>query len=108
MQIFADVLKMNVMVLQTEQGSALGSAIYAAAAASEKAYGYGDLKQATQHMSSPVQQEYRPVFENSCMYDRLYPEYKALHDTFGLQNPMMKHLHSIRREAAKGRLGQNE
>jgi L-ribulokinase len=101
MQIFADVLKMNVMVLQTEQGSALGSAIYAAAAAGEKAGGNRNLNQSILHMSSPIQQEYRPIFENSCMYDRLYPEYKALHDTFGLHNPMMKRLHLIRREASK-------
>jgi L-ribulokinase len=103
MQIFADVLKMPVMVLQTEQGSALGSAIYAAAAAGEKAGGYRDLTQAILHMSSPVQQEYRPIFENSCIYDRLYPEYKALHDTFGLHNTMMKRLNHIRREASKSR-----
>lgn len=103
MQIFADVLKMKVMVLQTEQGSALGSAIYAAAAVGEMKGGYPGLDQAILHMSSPVQQEYRPVFENSCMYDRLYPEYKALHDIFGLQNPIMKRLIDIRREVSKGR-----
>jgi L-ribulokinase len=107
MQIFADTLKMKVMVLQTEQGSALGSAIYAAAAAGVKTGGYRDLTQAILHMSSPVQQEYRPIFENSCIYDRLYPEYKTLHDTFGLYNPMMKRLIHIRREAAKSRSGSN-
>ena len=101
MQIFADVLKMKVMVLQTEQGSALGSAIYAAAAAGEEAGGYRDITQAILHMMSPVQQEYLPIFENSCIYDRLYPEYKTLHDTFGVQTPMMKRLHLIRRESLK-------
>lgn len=108
MQIYADVLKMKVLVLQTEQGSALGSAIYAAAAAGDENGGYRDLNQAILHMSSPVQQEYRPVFENSCMYDRLYPEYKLLHDTFGLYNPMMKRLNDIRREAVKSRSGRQE
>ncbi len=108
MQIFADVLKMKVMVLATEQGSALGSAIYAAAAAGKQAGGYGDLEQAILHMSSPVQQEYRPIFENSSIYDRLYPEYKALHDTFGLHNPLLKRLGLIRREAAKGRITGND
>ncbi len=104
MQILADVLKMKVMVLTTEQGSALGSAIYAAAAAGERAGGYVDLEQAILRMSSPVQQEYRPVFENSILYDRLHAEYKALHDTFGLHSPVMKRLGLIRREAAKGRI----
>ncbi len=107
MQIFADVLKMKVTVLHTEQGSALGSAIYAAAAAGVKYGGYRDVMQAICHMSSPVQQEYRPIFENSCMYDRLYAEYKALHDTFGLHSPMMKRLHLIRREAAQSRATSN-
>jgi hypothetical protein len=42
------------------------------------------------------------------MYDRLYPEYKLLHDTFGLYNPMMKRLNDIRREAVKSRSGRQE
>ena len=100
MQIFADVLKIPVKVLATDQGSALGSAIYAAVAAGEAAGGYGNMEQAIHRMASPVQQEYRPIPANSCIYDRLYAEYRALHDTFGLHNSMMKRLHHIRRESA--------
>ena len=102
MQIFADVLQMPVRILATEQGSALGSTIYAAVAAGENAGGYRNMAQAISRMSSPVQKEYHPINENSCIYDRLYKEYKALHDAFGLHNPIMKRLGHIRREAVKG------
>lgn len=108
MQIFSDVLQMPVRVLVTEQGSALGSAIYAAVAAGDKSGGYSDLTQAIRRMGSPIKEEYRPIGKNSEIYDKLYREYQALHDAFGLKNGMMKRLGRIRREASGFRPENNE
>ena len=99
MQILADVLNMPVKVLQAEQGSALGSAIYAAAAAGTQRGGYSSLFEAIQHMRSPVKEEFQPIKENTHIYDRLFSEYKLLHDSFGEKEGMMSRLLHIRRNA---------
>ena len=44
---------------------------------------------------------YRPVPENVAAYDRLFKEYKTLHDYFGRGgNDVMKRLKAIKEEAA--------
>lgn len=96
MQVLADVLRLPVAVLATDQGSALGSAIYGAVASGA----CPSLTEAIRRMASPIQQEYRPRPENFSAYDRLYGEYRLLYDRFGLQDGMMKRLGRIRREAA--------
>ena len=45
---------------------------------------------------------YKPVPENVRMYDKLYAEYKILHDYFGRgANDVMKRLKEIRRQVSK-------
>jgi len=101
MQILSDVLSMPVKVLATEQGSALGSAIYAAAASGERHGGYGSLKEAMQHMCSPVKEEFLPIRENTHIYDKLFLEYRLLHDVFGTKDGLMSRLLNIRRDAKR-------
>ena len=52
MQIYADVLHMPVRVADTDQGPALGSATFAAAAAGSARGGYDTVAQAVAHMAS--------------------------------------------------------
>lgn len=95
MQIFADVLNLPVQVLACEQGGALGSAILAACAAGE----YADLREAIAHMASPVAQVYTPDAQHHAVYDRLYAEYRTLHDYFGRSgNDVMKRLRAMKTE----------
>lgn len=92
MQIYADVLGMPVHIVDAAQGPALGSAIYAAAAAGI----YPDAAQGARQMGAKVSRVYTPVPEHAAVYDRLYREYKTLHDTFGRgANPVMKTLKSL-------------
>lgn len=94
MQIFADVLGMEVKVLACTQGGAQGSAILAAAAAGA----YGDLREAVEAMSSPVEHVYAPDAGRHETYSALYAEYSTLHTYFGRGgNDVMKRLKAMKR-----------
>ena len=100
MQIYADILGAPVRVVDCAQGGALGSAIMAAVAAEA----YETVDAAIDAMSAPVMKTYVPIPVHAEVYDRLYSEYKRLHDYFGRgENDVMKRLKGIRREAMAGR-----
>ena len=94
MQIYADVLNLPIHVIRTDQGAALGSAIYAAVAAG--CYPY--LPCAVRAMSAPVQKVYTPIPAHVLTYDHLYREYKSLHDLFA-ENGVMKRIRDIKSES---------
>lgn len=98
MQIYADVLNLPVHISGTEQGGALGSAIFAAVAAGKERGGYDSVIEASQAMGKLKDLVYRPIEENVEVYDILFKEYKKLHDYFGSsQNDVMKRLKEIQR-----------
>lgn len=100
MQIFADVLKMDIEVAQSRQIPALSGAIYASVAAGSEKGGYDDYAEACENMGSPIHAVYHPNQEASDVYDRLFREYMVLHDYFGRGgNNVMKTLRAIREEA---------
>ncbi|MBP3646704.1 MAG: ribulokinase [Clostridia bacterium] len=93
MQIYADVLRMPVFVADAAQGPALGSAIFGAFAAGE----YSSAAEAARAMGAATQKVYEPIAENAEVYEKLYQEYKILHDYFGTgENNVMKRLKAIR------------
>lgn len=99
MQIYADVLKMPVKIAGSEQGGALGSAIFGAVAAGKVNGGYDDVYEAASIMGKVKDTVYMPNDENSAIYDKLYAEYKTLHDYFGRgDNDVMKRLKAIAKE----------
>src|SRR6266508_314048 len=96
MQIYADVLKMPLSVIGSEQGPALGSAIHAAVAAGA----YPDVPTAAAVMARLHRAAYQPIPENSAAYDELFAEYTRLHDFFGRGgNDVMRRLRAIQRAA---------
>ena len=102
MQIYADVLHMPVRVAETDQGPALGSAIFAAAAVGSARGGYDTVAQAASHMASTRYTVYQPQQDNAAIYDQLYAEYVRLHDYFGRgENDVMKRLKRIREGARR-------
>ena len=102
MQIYADILGIEIRIAGSNQGSALGSAIFAACAAGSENGGYDSLDEASEKMGSLSDAVYIPNPENAAVYDKLYAEYKFLHDFFGRGgNDVMKRLRSIRKEASK-------
>ncbi|MBQ5973738.1 MAG: ribulokinase [Oscillospiraceae bacterium] len=99
MQIYADVTHREIRISGSAQACALGSAMFGAVAAGKAAGGYDTIGEAAEHMSSLKDTVYRPIPENSAIYDRLYEEYTILHDTFGRgANDCMKRLRALKRE----------
>ena len=79
MQIYADVLERDVYISQSELSGALGSAIYAAAAAGE----FPSIEAAAAALTKPAVKVYHPISENTRKYEALYKKYRRLHDYFG-------------------------
>ena len=96
MQIYADVTRLPLSTIISEQGPALGSAIHGAVAAGA----YPDVRAAARVMGRRAVAAYTPIEANSLRYDALFAEYTALHDYFGRgANDVMHRLKAIRRAA---------
>ncbi len=97
MQIYSDVTRLPLGVIDSAQGPALGSAMHAAVAAGA----YADIRAAAQAMGKARPAVYLPDPERAAAYDRLYAEYQLLHDYFGRgANEVMHRLRRIRAEAS--------
>lgn len=92
-QIYADVLNRPITVSDAKLSASRGSAMYAAVAAGI----YPDISAAAEALAVKSGKTYMPISENVAIYERLYTEYRALHDYFGQGgSDVMKHLRSIR------------
>lgn len=97
MQLYSDITRLPLSILDSEQGPALGSAIHAAVAAGE----YPDVRAASEAMGRVQKAIYVPNEDRALQYDKLYAEYETLHDYFGRgANNVMKRLKAMKREAA--------
>lgn len=95
MQTYSDVLRLPISTIASEQGPALGSAIHAAVAAGA----YPDVRAAAAAMGAVNRAVYTPDEASAASYDRLYAEYRTLHDLFGRGgNDVMRRLRRLRRE----------
>ena len=100
MQIYADVTNMEIRISASAQTPALGSAMFGAVAAGAEKGGYDSIVDAAKKMGKVKDIVYKPIEENVKTYDKLYAEYKILHDYFGRgDNDVMKRLKEIKREA---------
>jgi L-ribulokinase len=98
MQIYADVLKMPLSVITSDQGPAVGSAIHAAAAAGA----YPDVRAAGAAMGGKREAVWKPDASASAVYDELYAEYVRLHDYFGRgENRVMRKLRALQRRSGE-------
>jgi len=96
MQIYADVTNRTIRISGSPQAPALGSAMFAAVAAGRERGGFDTIEEAAKVMGKLKDEEYIPVPESAEVYDRLYREYKILHDYFGRgENDVMKRLKNI-------------
>ncbi|MBO4260412.1 ribulokinase [Streptomyces griseorubiginosus] len=97
MQIYADVTRRPLSIIGSAQGPALGAAMHAAVAAGA----YPDIQAAAASMGKAERGVYQPDPERALAYDRLYAEYRLLHDYFGRgANDVMHRLRRIRAEAS--------
>jgi len=97
MQIYADVLGMELKVSRSTQAAALGMAVYAAAAAGEET-GYRDAIAAAEVMGDRSYAVYVPDAGRSAVYEELYQEYRQLHDYFGRGGNLVMERMQRRRE----------
>ena len=97
-QIYTDVLNMPIRLADAAQGPAQGSALFAAVAAGA----YPDTESAIHAMAVPSRKTYTPNAEAAAVYEKLYQEYKLLHDYFGRgENNVMKRLKEIRTQTIR-------
>jgi len=100
MQIYADVTRLPLSIIDSDQGPALGSAIHAAVAAGA----YADVPTAAKSMGKVRKSVYLPDERRAAAYDALFEEYLALHDHFGRRTSTMRRLKAIRRAAVERRI----
>lgn len=97
MQIYADVTNREIRISASAQAPALGSAMFGAVAAGKDKGGYDSISEAAKYMSKLKDKIYTPIKKNVELYNKLYDEYKILHDYFGRgDNNVMKRLKRIR------------
>ncbi|MBJ7359445.1 ribulokinase [Nocardioides sp.] len=101
MQIYTDVTRLPLSVIDSEQGPALGSAIHAAVAAGA----YPDVPTAAKAMGKVRKDVFVPDEGRAQAYDQLFEQYVALHDHFGRATTTMRRLKAIRRAAVAARTG---
>lgn len=83
MQIYADVTGKTIQICDSDQPVALGAAMFGAVAGGEEAGGYKTIFDAAEVMARLKEEVYQPNLNNKKVYDKLYAEYKTLHDYFG-------------------------
>lgn len=102
MQIYADVIGRDMEISSSEQTCALGAAVAAAVAAGGSRGGYSNFAAAIRAMTSVREKKFVPDAKSVKIYNRLYAQYKRLHDAFGVKgvrldlSDAMKELLAIR------------
>lgn len=105
MQIYADVLNKDIKIAASNQTPALGAAIFATVAAGEERGGYDSVYSAAKAMGKVKDKYFKPIESNVEAYNKLFAEYRILHDFFGRGgNDVMKRLKKIKEEANNDRL----
>ncbi|OGO77174.1 MAG: ribulokinase [Clostridiales bacterium GWB2_37_7] len=100
MQIYSDVTNMEIRISASPQAPALGSAMFGALVAGKDKGGYDSIVEAAKHMSKVKEMYFKPNPKNVETYNKLYAEYRILHDYFGRgDNNVMKRLKAIKLEA---------
>jgi L-ribulokinase len=97
MQIFSDITGKEILVAESGQASALGSAMFGAVSAGSKVGGYDNINDAAKKMARVKDESFKPNKANHGVYKKLYAEYEILHDYFGRgANDVMKRLKAIK------------
>jgi L-ribulokinase len=99
MQIYADVTGREFTQAGSGYASALGAAMFGACAAGRALGGYDSLTDAAAKMVPTQPVIYKPNAAHHATYQKLFAEYRKLHEYFGRgANDVMKRLRVIRNE----------
>ena len=96
MQIYADVMGLEIEVAGAAQASALGAAMLGAVAAGPPAGGHATVDAAAAAMAPGPTARYRPDPTAHRQYDALYAIYGELYDAFGRHPQLMHRLRGLR------------
>lgn len=97
MQIYSDVTKLPIKISKSTQTPALGAAMFGAVAAGRERGGFDSIYAAAKVIPQIKDVVYKPEEQNVVIYDKLFEEYRILHDYFGRgANDVMKRLKSIK------------
>jgi L-ribulokinase len=99
MQIYADVTRHALHLIDSDQGPALGAAMHAAVAAGA----YPDIHAAAAAMGKVRRDVYQPDARRAEAYDALYEHYRRLHDHFGRGGDDV--MHALRRSGTEAPVG---
>lgn len=88
MQLYADILNMEIKISGSSQAAALGASITGAVAGGA----YDTLTDGAEHMGKLKDITYKPNQENRAVYDALYNEFCRLYDYFGRENNLMNNI----------------
>jgi len=104
MQIYADVTNLEIKVSKSSYASALGAAMFGGVAAGKEKGGFDSIFEAAQIIPKLEEKTYKPIPENVEIYNKLFEEYKTLHDYFGKgTNNVMKRLKTLKKAVANVR-----
>lgn len=96
LQIYADVLNMEIKIADSIHTPALGAAMFASVAA-HKQGGHASIFEAAKYMAKVKDEVVSPNPENVKKYAKLYEEFKRLHDYFGKgENDVMKRIKQMK------------
>lgn len=99
-QICADVTQKEITISEHLQTPAIGAAMFAAVATGSKNGGYDSIEEASAQMTKLKAEKVKPIPENIEKYNKLYEEFKKLHDYFGTGvNEVMKRLKIMKNES---------
>lgn len=96
MQIYADVLGLEIEVAGAAQASALGAAMLGAVAAGPAAGGHDSVATAAAAMAPAASQRYACQPGAHTRYGALYQLYRELYDHFGRHSALMHRLRAVR------------
>lgn len=88
MQLYADIMDMDIRISGSPQAAALGAAMTGAVAGGA----YKTLTDAAESMGKLKDVTYKPNQDNREIYDSLYNEFCRLYDYFGRENELMKNI----------------
>jgi L-ribulokinase len=97
LQLTADIIGRDVLAARVQHASAVGSAIYAAAAAGSRAGGYDTMADAVRRMGARERTAHHPRTAERLAYEELYQDYLDLARYFGEgTSTVMRRLRGLR------------
>ncbi len=104
MQIYADVTGLPVLVSDSEEIPARGSAIFGAVAAGHDRGGFASLGEASRMLAAPIRTRYAPNPQAHAVYQEIYAIYRELYQQLGTTSSEWMHrLKAVRLQAHRPR-----